>query len=171
LEAAAASIRNGVGPQEGKTETILDLLGLIYDAAGDASHWPAFLEALLRAINASKGTLALRDSKHTEFAFACWRGWSNEDIQLYGEQYAESDPWRIAAARWPEGAVGTDFEICPRKEMEASAAFQEFYAPRDAIHGLGATILVTGAGQSLIIACRDAGAGPSERLRKQSCRP
>lgn len=159
MQAAAAKSRDAAGPRGVETDTVLDLLGLIYDAVADASHWPTFLQSFARAIGAPKGLLALRDSKHIEFACVCWCGWSDEDIRLYGERYAESDPWRIAAGRWPEG-VARDIELCPRAEMEASAAFREFYAPRGAVHGMGAIILVTGTGQATLSVLRDAGAGP-----------
>jgi DNA-binding CsgD family transcriptional regulator len=154
------------GAYDGETEVILDLLGLVYDAAGDASYWPKFLQSLVRAIGASKGLLAIRDSKHTEFAYACWCGWSDEDIRLYRERYAESDPWRTGTARSPEGVVGTDLDLCPREETEASLAFREFYAPRGAIHGIGAIILVTPTGQATLSILRDADAGPFGEAEK-----
>jgi hypothetical protein len=69
-------------------------------------------------------------------------------------------PWRFATAKWPELAVATDTDLCPREEMEPSAAYREFYLPMDAVHGLGGTMLVTPAAQSLIIAVRGAKAGP-----------
>jgi DNA-binding CsgD family transcriptional regulator len=44
--------------------------------------------------------------------------------------------------------------------MESSVAFQEFYGPRDCIHGIGGTILLTNAGQSTIATTRGAKDGP-----------
>jgi DNA-binding CsgD family transcriptional regulator len=67
---------------------------------------------------------------------------------------------RSGTAQSPEGRVGADYEACPRQEFEASAAFREFYAPRDCIHGLGGVILASGNSQSVITAQRGVEAGP-----------
>ncbi len=56
--------------------------------------------------------------------------------------------------------MATDLDLCSREEMESSAAFREWYAPRDGIHGFGGTILATGTAQSVITAIRSAAAGP-----------
>jgi DNA-binding CsgD family transcriptional regulator len=146
---------------ESRLETILDLVGLIYASVEDASGWQTFLDTFVRAVCARGGLLALlRDSKHAEPAILRWSGWSDEDIQLYMEHYSATDPWRIGFGRGPEGLVATDLHICSREEIESSAAFREFYEPRDGIHGFGGIILVTGMGQSIITAMRTAAAGP-----------
>jgi DNA-binding CsgD family transcriptional regulator len=145
---------------EFRCKTILDLTGLIYDALADSSRWRLFLEAFVRAVGGTHGTLALRDANDDRFGIICWHGWSDEDIRLYVESYAAIDPWSVGGTRWPEGTVGSDFELCSREVMEESAAFREFYAPRGGIHGMGSTILVTQTGQSLITAMRGAKDGP-----------
>jgi DNA-binding CsgD family transcriptional regulator len=141
-----------------QTETVLALIGLIYDSVADVSQWQIFLDAFLSAIHGRGATLVLIASKPAQVVR--WSGWSDEDMQLYMQQYAVEDPWRIATTRWPEGAVGNDFDLLPREEMESSVAFREFYSPRDGIYGMGATILVTAAGQSAIAAVRRAKDGP-----------
>jgi DNA-binding CsgD family transcriptional regulator len=153
-------------PAQPQTETILALIGLIYDSVADASRWPSFLEAFVSAIRGRKATLSLRDSEHLEFTMATWFGWSDDDVRVYVERYASNDPWRVGSARSPEGVVGTDEDACPREEMEPSAAFREYYAPRDAIHGIGATILRTDTGHSTIVAVRGAKDGPFGDVEK-----
>lgn len=155
----------------GEPEPLLDLVGLIYDAVADASRWPVFLEAFVRAVHASKATLALRDTAGDQFALVCWHGWTKQDLQLYLDRYAAIDPWRVGTSRWPEGKAGTDRDLCPREEIEASATYREFYAPQGAVHGVGGTILVTGTGQSVIIATRGPEAGPFGEAEKDTLRP
>ena len=140
------SVRTGNPSASG----VLELAGLIYDAVSDASRWPAFLEAFARAVHADKGGLFIRDTSREDFAVLCWHGWSDEDIRLYAGRYAEMDPWHQASSRWPEGEAGSDFELCPRAEMEVTPAYREFYAPRGAVHGMGATILITATGHSCL---------------------
>lgn len=152
-------------------DTVLELVGLIYDSVADASRWPVFLEACVHAIGARRGTLVLLNPNSDGIDVACWRGWRDEEIQLYAERYAAIDPWRPGSVRWPEGTVGSDWEVCPRRELEASAAFREFYAPRDAIHGMGGAILRTGTGQSIIAAVRGTADGPFTESEKAVLQP
>lgn len=141
-------------------DTILKLTALIYDAVADSSGWQAFLEAFMRAAHAERGTFSIRDVDRDEFTAVCWHGWPAEIIMRYNERYGAMDPWRIGSARIPEGAVGTDEDVCPRHVMEASAAYREFYAPNNAIHGMGGTVLASGTAQSLIAIVRGADCGP-----------
>jgi DNA-binding CsgD family transcriptional regulator len=152
-------------------DTILELIGLIYESVADGSRWPLFLEALLQAIQARRGALVILDTTEAGSNMICWRGWSNEEIQLFLDRYSAIDPWRIRGARWPEGTVGTDADLCSREEMESSVAFLEFYAPHDAIHGIGGTIMLTSAGRSIFSATRGAGDGPFGEAEKALLRP
>jgi hypothetical protein len=154
-----------------QTDTILDLIGLIYDSAVESSHWRVFLQAFVLAIRATRCTLSLRDLTSPEFTMVCWYGWSGEEMQLYNDHFCAIDPWRIGSSGWPEGSVGTDTDLCSREEMESSVAFREFYAPKEAIHGIGGTILVTSTGQSVIAAVRGAGDGPFAEPEKAILRP
>ncbi|MGB6942486.1 MAG: PAS domain-containing protein [Bryobacteraceae bacterium] len=141
-------------------DTILKLTGLIYDAVAAPSGWQAFLEALMCAIHAERGALSIRDVDRDEFSGVCWHGWPEDVMTLYNERYAAIDPWRIGSAQLPEGAVGTDEDVCPRQILEASAAYREFYAPNNATHGMGGTILASPTAQSLIAVVRGADRGP-----------
>lgn len=135
-------------------EKVLELVGLIYTAVAGASHWQTFLDALVSAIGCERAALLIHNTEGEGFSVVCWRGWPDEDIQLYLNRYGAIDPWRIGIAPFPEGAVGCDFDILPREEMEASATFREFYAPRDCIHSMGGVILVTATGKSYLSAHR-----------------
>jgi DNA-binding CsgD family transcriptional regulator/PAS domain-containing protein len=141
-------------------DTILKLTSLIYDAVADSSGWQAFLEAFVCAVNAERGTFTIRDVDRDEFTAVSWHGWPPEILTLYSERYAAIDPWRIGAAQLPEGAVGTDEDICPRHIMESSAAYRELYEPNNAIHGMGGTVLASTVGQSVIAIVRGADRGP-----------
>jgi DNA-binding NarL/FixJ family response regulator len=141
------------------TPTTLELTGLIYSAAEDSSRWPEFLVAFARAIEARRCILLIADPQDHKFSAVRWHGWPDRDIQLYLDRYGAIDPLREGAARAPEGTVQGDYDCCPRQELEASAAFREFYAPRGCVHGMGGVILVTPAGHSMVTAHRGAEAG------------
>lgn len=146
---------------ESESDPILDLVSLIYDAVEEASRWQSFLDALVATIGASKATMVIYDAyRHGQWAAICWHGWSKEDIQLYNEQYGSDDPWALGATPLPEGFVGPDHAACEREKMEQSRAFREFYAPRNAVHGIGAIILITESGRSAFAAVRSKEQGP-----------
>ena len=50
--------------------TVSDLIGLIYDAAGDATRWPMFLEKLGAVLNSSASNLFVQDLRSQEFSLA-----------------------------------------------------------------------------------------------------
>jgi DNA-binding CsgD family transcriptional regulator/PAS domain-containing protein len=154
-----------------QTALILDLIDLIYASVAEASCWPAFLEEFVRAIAAGTATLALHDINREGFSVVCWHGLSDAEIALYNEHYSATDPWGIDGSFLPEGAVHTDFEMSPRKEFEASLAFRQFYAPLNAVHGMGGIILVNSAGRSIIAATRRAEDGPFGETEKSILRP
>jgi DNA-binding CsgD family transcriptional regulator/PAS domain-containing protein len=139
---------------------IQDLIGLIYDSAQDGTRWPAFLEAFARAVDTPRCALLIHDTEGDGAAAVRWHGWPDQDIQLYFDRYAALDPWRSSTFLLSEGDVATDYEFYPREKMETSATFREFYAPRDCIHTLGAIILTTTTGQSVITCHRGVAAGP-----------
>jgi DNA-binding CsgD family transcriptional regulator len=140
--------------------TFSTLIELIYAAIPDRSGWPKFLEAFVRAVGGKRASLAIRDSRADEFGFVCWHGWPDEDIRIYAEHFSSSDPWHLASPGLPESYVAFSSELVPQEEMEASAAFREFYAPRDVYYGMGGSILRSATGHSLISVARGNTAGP-----------
>lgn len=136
------------------------LVSLIYDSVADASQWAVFLDAFAKAVRASRCALLIHDIEKEEFGVVRWHGWSDADIHLYHDKYGAADPLRIGSRRVETGEVGPDTLACPREEFEASAAFREFYQPRDCIHGMAGAILATSSGRSHISAFRAAADGP-----------
>lgn len=155
---------------ENSTETVLKLIELIYRSVTNAACWQVFLDTFVRAVGAQRAAVHLRDTNGADFVVVCWSGWSDEDVRLYFESYAAHDPFHIRSGRWPEGVVGSHLDLCSKAELESSLAFREFYAPRDCINGMGGTILLTAAGQSLITAMRGAKEGPFEEHEQRILR-
>jgi hypothetical protein len=67
--------------------TILELIRLIYDAAGDASRWPVFLEKLRRAVNSSATNLFAQDLRSQEFSFTAAVGMDSAYQRTYEKYY------------------------------------------------------------------------------------
>jgi hypothetical protein len=85
--------------------TTSDLIELIYAAVPDASRWQVFLDTFVRATGCKRGTLALNASEAADWMVVCWCGWHDDQIRLYHERYAASDPWAVAGNKMQEGEI------------------------------------------------------------------
>ncbi len=137
-----------------------DLVERIYAAAVDASQWQSVLDEIVGALHARHGLLIMFFAGREDFNVLRMNGWTPDEMALYFTCYAAIDPWRAGAARWPEGEVGTDRNLCSRAEAEASQAYREFYAPKGAAHGCGTSVLAGPHGHSTITLTRSLEDGP-----------
>ena len=147
-------------PEHSNHDSLAKLIEMAYDAAGDAAKWEVFLAAYTQRVHAVRGSLVLYPASGQAGSFSCFHGWSGSELAYYREHYATQDAWNQGARAFPEGAVGRDTDLCPREVSEACLAYREFYAPRGMAHGMGATILVSDGGKSLIIVMRGPDLGP-----------
>jgi DNA-binding CsgD family transcriptional regulator/PAS domain-containing protein len=139
-----------------------DLVERIYAAAVDASQWQSALDEIVEVLHARRGVLMLFFAEREDFNVLRMSGWTPNEVELYFSRYASIDVWRMGAARWPEGKVGTDRDLCSREEAEASEAYREFYAPKGAAHGCGTSILAGPYGHSMLTIMRSLEDGPFE---------
>ena len=132
--------------------TVLTLIGMIYEAAWDASAWQAFLDAFVIAMGGRRGALGLIAGHREGSVIFRWSGWPDEDIRLYSERYMEADPLRARTEDLPEGAIQTSHDYCP--DHVESVAYREFYGPRGVHYGCLGVFLRTAGGMSMINAVR-----------------
>jgi hypothetical protein len=130
------------------SKSLLELVGMIYDAVADNTQWTFFLEALARATQCSRGAFILVGGP--ERAVTCYYGWTSEDIRLWVERYSASDSWRLAAENVPQGEVWTSLELCPQEVFEQCPAYREFYQSRNCVFGIGGSFLRTEHGNSAL---------------------
>jgi len=131
-----------------------DLIELIYDAVENTDRWPAFMEAVCRATGTTHGLLALHVPGHRHLQIGCLYGWTEQDVQLYGQRYAHVDPWLVGGDRFPAGAVESNRVLCTDEEFYSSMAYREFYAPNNCHHGCGAIIARSPDGMSFLTQIR-----------------
>jgi hypothetical protein len=143
-------------------ETALELIGLIYDSAADASRWQAFLESFPKATRAKYVSLIIGDPRFDEFAFACRYGMSDEDLRQYLLLFDETDPLYAVTRRSPEGTVGGSHEFWDERKMVETAMYQQFLKPRDWYYGMAGIFWVTETSRSVIALFRTKAEGPCE---------
>jgi DNA-binding CsgD family transcriptional regulator/PAS domain-containing protein len=137
-----------------------ELINCIYDSVSDGSKWREFLEKFVFAAGAERGTFTFWDGAQNGVSTNCWFGWSDDDVALHAARFSTSDPWTNGALASPAGFVGPDTDVCSREEMESSAAWRDFYLPRDACCGFGGIILQSELHFSQIAVVRGAKRGP-----------
>jgi DNA-binding CsgD family transcriptional regulator/PAS domain-containing protein len=118
-----------------------ELIHCIYDAVSDGAKWREFLQKFVVAAGAERGTFTFADAIQNGVSTNCWFGWSDDDVALHAARFSTSDPWTTGAMVRPAGFVGPDTAACSREMIESSAAWREFYLPRDAYFGFGGVIL------------------------------
>jgi DNA-binding CsgD family transcriptional regulator len=143
------------------------LVELIYAAVRDMSQWRVFMTSLVEATHATGSSMAVRFGDDWTFDFSRVGGnWTEQDITEWETRFAAEDPWNALAIHTHEGDVKADYEYCPRELAEASVAFRDFYAPRNAIHGMGGVFLGSPVGFAAVILTRGVEGGPFGETEK-----
>jgi len=114
-----------------------DLIDLIYEGATEALPWQQSLERLREALGASYATLILRPTQSGAPGFMVNAGAvSTWVVDAYEGTFYALDPF----IDLPQGEVHTVTEILGEDGWRASAFYQQFNAPLDIFHILGADI-------------------------------
>src|SRR3974390_2547931 len=76
-------------------ERILELVGLIYEAAGDPSRWPAFLDRWAETIGSNEAFFLVHDLSRREASFAIDTRVHPDYKRLYAEYYGGMNQWIV----------------------------------------------------------------------------
>lgn len=117
-------------------ETIMDVVGCIYQAAYDSTLWPTVVTRLRDAFHGSKACLGhigpnilLTDAVIAPDSDPRW-------TEIYVEQFADNELFhRVMAAR--TGTVYSDHALLGSERMRASRFWNEWMAPQDMYGGIG----------------------------------
>lgn len=79
-------------------DTLLRLVGLIYDAALAPERWPTFLESLAEVVDGHLVNLAHSDPRGDQITIGATARFDPAALRLYSEYYGACDPWAKGAA-------------------------------------------------------------------------
>ncbi len=120
--------------------TVLKLVELIYDAAGDPSRWPVFLESLGCVVRTAPSALWYKDLMSREERVLGYVGADPAFARSYTEYYHTRNIYIIRGKnRMRPGTVCTDELLCPREEAIRSEFWNDWIVPQglgDALFGV-----------------------------------
>ena len=139
---------------------IIEIAGLIFDAAVDPAVWPTAINKLADATGGTYGSIGTSNFATQEFAIVAPR--HDPD---YLRRYVEEN-WASHNLHWqrsgsvPIGQVFAAETFVPREEFVRSAFYHEWAAPQGHENALGVNVLVEGGSSTVASTMRPFSSGP-----------
>ena len=128
-----------------REKALLQLTGLIYEAAGDPSRWPTFLAELGKNLNAPTVNFAVQELVRADEKNNFDLGSVGLDpgyYRAYTEYYGARNPVITRGGQvMQEGRVYRDDELCPRQELYRTEFYNDWIAPQRMSHALFGIVL------------------------------
>ena len=132
------------------SRALLDLVGLLYDAAADPRHWCRFLEAAARYFDAFGANFIRYDPDDSRRSLALLTGYANVPIEVRGERMQALIGSRTVdpRLRYSFAHPNRPFhcrQILTTAELHASVAYREMLQPFGVEYSMMVTLPETGA--------------------------
>jgi DNA-binding CsgD family transcriptional regulator/PAS domain-containing protein len=144
-------------------------LDAIYDAATEFERWPAALERLGDAFGASYVALLDRNVR-TMQARASAIGLDPASQREFFDIWSERDVLRLRTRAYRAGAVETDHDILPRRDLLRSDYYNGFMKPHDMHVYMRMTLSVEDECRSIISFARPMSLGEYDTAEVEHCR-
>jgi DNA-binding CsgD family transcriptional regulator len=140
---------------------LLELIGLIYDAAEDASGWPRLLRAIGEALNGVSCGLAADDRRGGRTRMHESHGLDPHYLNQYGTYYGTIDAW--VAAGWPHYVAGEVFpshRSITDETLRESEFYNDFLRHQNLFYAMPGIIAKSDGLTAIITLMRSASTGP-----------
>src|SRR5207249_11957240 len=124
----------------------LELIGVIYDAAGNPELWPEVVERLVEVLGATTGNIHLRSGGQNQSGpktvaqFVV--GMRPEFERSYVEQYGAINPYLSSAPSLMHlGRAYRHEELCPDEEARTTECWKEWIVPQKTRYALFGLVL------------------------------
>ena len=152
-------------------QTVLDIVGLIYDAALDADHWPLVLSRLAGTVGGSAGVLVFADVDAMRVSSITHGGLDPSAIAPYEKYYVKRDVWLMEGARIAVGGITTGSWLVPNERLIESEYYNDFLRHYDMQYLLTAELDRKGTAQSFVSIQRSASADDFGEAEIKTLRP
>jgi len=121
-------------------QDLSNLLGLLYDAAGDPVLWDSFLQQLTTVARSQAADLVMHDMRDHMHTIS--RNWGLDPVatRAYQEHYGPMDAFALKGSCLASGWVGTSESLCPPDELSATEFYNDFLVPYGCAHAMFALI-------------------------------
>lgn len=145
-----------------------ELIDLIYDAAVDASIWPRVADCLADLCGATSAQLLCQDFKMLKVTNIAPR-FDPEIVRSYAEHWVyHNGPVGGTARRTRIGSIISFDTLMPRRELERTAIYNEFFLPAGLAEMLGSRLLAEGSLDAAVSLYRPASKGGFGRQQERS---
>lgn len=143
-------------------ETVLDLIGHIYDASLDPGSWPAFLEKFADSTSGTTTTIFVQDLQ-------AQRGSINAAIRfdpiyqrLYEEYYSKLNVWLVCegAATYRQGQIVIGQAYVSDNELTQTEYYNDFLRRMNVFHTFGSPVIKEQSMLSVFTSLRPRQGGP-----------
>jgi len=140
---------------------LFDLIGLIYDAAGDASRWPTFLDRLGKELRSQANTIFAQDLCNQGFNVAAGTGVDLSFQRSYESYYRARNVYLIRGNdHLRTGSVRPSHTLCPDSIALRSEFYNDWIVPQKHRHGMLGVIYRKRSLASMFGAIRERGTRP-----------
>ena len=115
---------------------LTDLVGSVYEAAGDVSLWEAFLGRLAQTTRAESAALVVHELGPELHSLAAAWMVDPEASRLYQQHYGAVDVWALRGRCKPPGYVCTSESLCSLEEMAGTEIYNDFMVRFGITHGM-----------------------------------
>ena len=133
-----------------REQQVLDLVGRIYDAALDASHWPAVLQDLVRLTHSNTGNLAEFDLANGATRPIAAIDMPAKGFSDYETYYWQQDIWTPKPGTFEIGRAYSSRQTIADDVLLRSGFYHDWMKPLRLFHGMGGIPLVEGQKMLLI---------------------
>jgi PAS domain S-box-containing protein len=149
-------------------DTVLELIGLIYAAAGDPAQWTTLLERLAAALQGTVATIHHQDNSSQESNFSTLWNIDPDAIVPYTAYYGARNPLMTTQPnRIQAGAVNTLEMLCPEKTFVRSEYYNDYLRRLDLLHCMAATLRNDGLNSSNVSIFRSPRGEPFEEEERK----
>ena len=115
---------------------LTELIGNVYDAAGDETVWEVLLGKLAEATRAESAALVVHElGQELHTLAASWM--VNPDVsQLYQQHYGAVDVWALRGRSKPPGYVCTSESLCELEQLANTEIYNDFLVRYGIVRGM-----------------------------------
>ncbi|MGH7057804.1 MAG: helix-turn-helix transcriptional regulator [Acetobacteraceae bacterium] len=124
---------------------ILDLIGLVYDAALDEKLWPSVAPRIAHAFDSRSAVVQSRDLRDGRVeVLTATENFDPASLASYASYYGQRDVWLERAAAMRSTEVLASKDLISDRELERTEFYQDFPRTRSAFYVVGAGFPIHG---------------------------